>query len=188
MVDANIKQVRIRNSELPYVQFTTVYNQTTMREEIDELYYNIRYRVVSEDKNRVSQWSPIKAIIMPQVTSPFPYTQPNRISIEKAGGHVNVLWSKPQVEENPTEFENIINQVNIYDVWARWNLNNTTDPNNPGWGVWQYEATVSSNVWSGFPPNGAKSVEIAIQIPTVRKIRDYNNNRLTMFTSIKSSL
>jgi hypothetical protein len=159
-----------------------------MREEIDSLYYNIRYRIVSEDKNRVSQWSPIKEVVMPELTSPFPYTAANRISIEKTSGHVNVLWSKPQVEENPTEFENIINQVNIYDVWARWNPNNTTNPAEPNWGVWQFEATVSGNVWSGFPPPGSKSVEIAIQVPTVRKIRDYNNNKLTMFTSIRQGL
>lgn len=188
MVDANIRQVRIRNDELPYIQFTTVYNNSTMREEIDELYYKIRYRIASEDKNRVSQWSSIQKIVMPAVTSPFPYTASNRISVEKIGGHVNVLWNKPQIEENPTEFENIINQVNVYDVWVRWNLNNTTDPSDVNWGTWQLQATVSSNVWSGFPPNGSKSVEVAIQVPTARKLRDYNNNKLTLFTAIKSSL
>ena len=46
MADANIKKTRILKSALPPVDF-------------DTLKYNTRYRVISEDKNRTSHWSPI---------------------------------------------------------------------------------------------------------------------------------
>ena len=46
MADANIKKTRILKSSLPPVDF-------------DTLKYNTRYRVISEDKNRTSHWSPI---------------------------------------------------------------------------------------------------------------------------------
>jgi hypothetical protein len=46
MADANIKKTRILKSELPPVDF-------------DTLKYNTRYRIISEDKNRTSHWSPI---------------------------------------------------------------------------------------------------------------------------------
>jgi uncharacterized protein (DUF2141 family) len=46
MADANIKKTRILKSALPPVDF-------------DTLKYNARYRVISEDKNRTSHWSPI---------------------------------------------------------------------------------------------------------------------------------
>jgi len=46
MADANIKKTRILKSELPPVDFET-------------LKYNTRYRVISEDRNRTSHWSPI---------------------------------------------------------------------------------------------------------------------------------
>jgi len=46
MADANIKKTRILKSALPPVDF-------------DTLAYNARYRVISEDKNRTSHWSPI---------------------------------------------------------------------------------------------------------------------------------
>ena len=46
MADANIKKTRILKSALPPVDF-------------DTLKYNTRYRIVSEDKNRTSHWSPI---------------------------------------------------------------------------------------------------------------------------------
>ena len=46
MADANIKKTRILKSSLPPIDF-------------DTLRYNTRYRVISEDKNRTSHWSPI---------------------------------------------------------------------------------------------------------------------------------
>jgi len=46
MVDSNIKKTRILKSSLPPVDHDTEK-------------YNIRYRIISEDKNRTSHWSPI---------------------------------------------------------------------------------------------------------------------------------
>ena len=46
MPDANIKKVRIPKSSLPPI-------------DSDTLGYNIRYRIISEDKNRTSHWSPV---------------------------------------------------------------------------------------------------------------------------------
>jgi hypothetical protein len=45
MPDANIKKIRIPKSSLPPV-------------DSDTLGYNLRYRIISEDKNRTSHWSP----------------------------------------------------------------------------------------------------------------------------------
>jgi len=46
MADANIKKTRILKSALPAIDH-------------DTLKYNARYRVISEDRNRTSHWSPI---------------------------------------------------------------------------------------------------------------------------------
>lgn len=46
MPDANIKKLRIPKSSLPPVDHDTER-------------YNLRYRVISEDRNRTSHWSPI---------------------------------------------------------------------------------------------------------------------------------
>lgn len=46
MADANIKKTRILKSSLPPIDH-------------DTLKYNTRYRVISEDRNRTSHWSPI---------------------------------------------------------------------------------------------------------------------------------
>jgi uncharacterized protein (DUF2141 family) len=46
MADANIKKLRILKSSLPPIDHDTEK-------------YNIRYRIISEDRNRTSHWSPI---------------------------------------------------------------------------------------------------------------------------------
>ena len=46
MADSNIKKLRILKASLPPIDYET-------------LKYNTRYRIISEDRNRTSHWSPI---------------------------------------------------------------------------------------------------------------------------------
>ena len=46
MADSNIKKLRIPKASLPPIDY-------------DTLKYNTRYRIISEDRNRTSHWSPI---------------------------------------------------------------------------------------------------------------------------------
>lgn len=191
MVDAGIKQVKISKSEFPLVQFTTAYNQSLDREEVVGLHYDFRYRIVSEDKNRFSHWSEIIRYQMPDVTTPFPFTDTNRFSISKPTGTdvVNAVWSFPGDSESPSDYVKFFRDTTQYDVWLRWNNNNTTNLNDPDWSNWEFEATVSSNNFSILKRDGdVKRIEIAIQIPTSTKIRDYYNNKLTLFRGISGTI
>jgi hypothetical protein len=191
MVDAGIKQIRIKKSEFPLVQLTTTYNDLLSREEVAALHYDFRYRVVSEDKNRSSHWSEIIRYPMPDVTTPFPFTETNRFSISKAGNPevISAVWSFPGDSENPTDYVKFFRDTTQYDIWVRWNNNNVTDLNNVGWSAWEYSATVSSNSFSILKKDGdVKRIEIAVQIPTTVKIRDYYNNKLTLFRGLSGTI
>jgi hypothetical protein len=191
MVDVGIKQVRISKFEFPSVQITTIYNDALERDEVQGLHYDFRYRVVSEDRNRFSHWSEIVRYPMPEVTTPFPFTDTNRFSISKAGNPevITAVWSFPGDVENPTDYVKFFRDTTQYDVWLRWNNNNTTNLNDAGWTPWQYEATVFSNNFSILKKDGnVKRVEIAIQIPTTVKIRDYYNNKLTLFRGLSGTI
>jgi hypothetical protein len=189
MADSGIKKVFYKSQDLPLVQFTT--HIVSGREEILDLYYAFRYRILSEDKNRFSHWSRIKKIIMPDVTIPFPFDDINRFSISKAGNPevITAVWSFPGDSENPSDYVKFFRDTTQYDVWVRWNNNNTTDLNNVGWTDWEFEATVSSNNFSIVKKDGdVKRIEIAIQVPTVVKIRDYYNNKLTLFRGLSGTI
>lgn len=56
MVDANIKKLRILKSSIPPIDH-------------DTLNYNLRYRVISDDRNRTSHYSPVYNISGDSVTS-----------------------------------------------------------------------------------------------------------------------
>jgi len=196
VVDVGIKQVKISKSEFPFVQLTIINNQSLDRDEVEALHYDFRYRIVSEDKNRYSHWSEIIRYPMPDVTTPFPFTENTRITASKSGNPetVNAVWSFPSDTEldDLLEAEAItIEEINYikffrdttqYNVWIRWNSTNNAIETTAGWTTWQDVGLYSSNVFSILKPNpDYKTVEIAIQIPTGQRIRDYNNNKLTLF-------
>ena len=56
MADAGIKKIIIRKASLPALDH-------------NKIGYVFRYRVVSEDKNRTSQWSPINLVLDNSITS-----------------------------------------------------------------------------------------------------------------------
>ena len=188
-----IKKVRVPRFELPLLQFTTLTAGSPPRAEINELYYDFRYRIISEDRNRTSAWSPIERIVMPDVGAKinpitglpyFPYTSNQRVSISKAGNPeiITAIWTKPSASETTSEHEDIFNKTNSYDVWVRWTDTVNATELSVGWTPWAYVTTVSSNTFSiPKPAESYKTVEVAIQVSTEEKLRDYNNNKLTLF-------
>jgi hypothetical protein len=56
MADAGIKKVIIKKASLPALDH-------------DKVGYIFRYRIVSEDKNRTSQWSPINLVLDDSITA-----------------------------------------------------------------------------------------------------------------------
>ena len=185
MADAGIKKVEILNNQLPYVDYDD-----------NALFYNIRYRIISEDKNRVSHWSKFYRVEMPPTTdADLPYTSENRIHHNVIGSSpktVIITWSHPlESELNPdpakAQLERIFDAVRIFDVWIRWSTLNTPDPNVPAdWATdWTYFSTVSADTFSILLPSAYKAIGVAIQIPTVEKSRDI---RLTLFETQGNNL
>ena len=82
MADKNIKKSIIKNKDLP------PFSGKTGK-------IRLRYRIISEDRNRSSHWSKIHEIAMPIVASPYSYT----LSKQKQGNtsvHQIILqWLKP---------------------------------------------------------------------------------------------
>jgi hypothetical protein len=172
-----IKKVIIKNKTLPPVTFDD-----------NSLFYSIRYRVISEDKNRVSQWSPTYKLQAPTATSAgLPYdgaVSPERFHINVVGNTINAVWSFKPIAQNPTDLEKIFAETASFDVWTRWNPN--ASPSNVGWTAWEKVSTVSTNSFSTLKKTTGSplQVQIAVQIPTNVKVRD---DRLTLFIG-KSSV
>lgn len=116
MADRGIKKARVPENTLPDI--------------ISNLEgYLVRYRIVSEDRNRLSHWSPI-FLVQPEYTFVSGQT-----SLGKSSDHVNIIWDPVRVEKSG----NYIKTAKEYDVWLRW------DKGEPGGGDWIYGERIESN-------------------------------------------
>lgn len=168
MADAGISKVTIFKNELPAVNANTVS-------------YSIRYRIVSEDKNRFSAWSPIVDLAAP-ATSLLQYS----IAANNSAKSVTVIW-------NPNPSLGITN----YDVFVRWIGNGTDNTTNY---PWAYVATTPNNNYLfAFPasipaPGGGtenvKHIEVAVQRPTYQQTKENypTATALTLFQTPKTTV
>ena len=123
MADSSIKKVIIKKEDLQ------AFNGTTQA-------YTVRYRVISEDKNRNSHWSPYYSVAK---SSP----QQVECSVQVVENSVTMVWKQPT---------SLIRQYDIY-----FKLNN---------GSWNYVASSTSTQFSTLIDEGTTSIQVAIQLPT----------------------
>jgi hypothetical protein len=98
--------------------------------------YLVRFRIVTEDRNRFSYWSPIF-----QVQPGFDYIS-GEIDISKVSNHVNIVWDSVRIEKNG----NFVSQAKEYDIWVRWSKNNED-------GDWIYKERVEGTNTSFIIPS-----------------------------------
>jgi hypothetical protein len=96
MADEVIKKIKITQDSLPTI------NSITEK-------YDVRYRIVSEDKNRTSHWSPIINI------DPQYIYVPGNITIVSSG-ITTIAWDTVTIKIGT----NTIRQAKDYDVWVKW--------------------------------------------------------------------
>lgn len=130
--------------------------------------YTIRYRIISEDRNRVSHWSPIHTF------------DRNQTSVE-VGGEISFI-SERQISASWEE----TNANSVYEVFIKWdydafyeddNPDNDPDPNlyDSADEGWKYVRTISTPNYSALVPldpdtsQPVESVKIWIQQPTATK-------------------
>ena len=90
--------------------------------------YSIRYRIVSEDKNRTSAWSSVYS-----VDPNYTYV-PGKINISSSSGVVNVAWDSVTIKIGT----NVIRQAKDYDIFVKWSKSD-------GIGDWNYLERISTN-------------------------------------------
>lgn len=114
MADSGIKKAKVLQDNLPDI--------------VSSLEgYLVRYRVVSEDRNRTSHWSPT-FLVQPEYTFVSGAT-----SLSKAADHVNVIWDPVSIEKDNL----FIRKAREYDIWLRWDKGDNGD--------WQYGDRVEGN-------------------------------------------
>lgn len=130
MSDSGIKKAIIKKNTIP-----AFYGK-------DQTYI-LRYRIVSEDRNRTSHWSPYYYIGAPSATS-IQFS----VSVDSTNKSIMVIWTPSA------------NTINNFDVYINWN--------NSGW---KFIRNTTSTVFAINYENDVSSFKIAVQTPTFPKER-----------------
>jgi hypothetical protein len=124
---------------------------------VDDTGYNLRVRLISQDRNRSSFWTPLITIEVPAVDS-IQYV----IKKESIGTKtLNVIWDDTQNNKE-------------YDIYVKWYMS-------PGDvdATWIYKGSTFSNNYSLIDPD-AHSYQVSVQTITYPKMY---TSRYSLFTS-----
>jgi hypothetical protein len=130
MATQKLKRVVIKKADLPAYSGA---NQS----------YIVRYRIVSEDRNRSSHWSPQYRLPIPSQT-----TVDYALSVNPEARLINLVWQ-------PTGSSN-----SMFDIYIKWDNNS-----------YVYVGSVSSPTYSCLVKSGSSTVKVAVQVPTFPKER-----------------
>lgn len=97
--------------------------------------YNVRYRIASEDRNRLSHYSPIQRVVTNYELQKPPGVAQTDLEILTAGPYVNLVWDPITVLDRISGAT--IKQALEYDVFLQWGKGET----NPA-PVWFYAERV----------------------------------------------
>lgn len=125
MADINTKKIKIDNSDLPPI-------------DVASQGYTVRYRIISEDKNRTSHWSQIYTV-KPEYTF-----VPGLITHNKAGDIITVAWNSVEIKKGTTK----IKEASEYDIWLKWDRDDNGD--------WEYRSRINTTSISLLIPSTYK--------------------------------
>jgi len=80
--------------------------------------HSVRYRIVSEDRNRSSHWSPIYT-----VRPDYELATPGFLVVEKNESHILLIWNPVSLNKNG----NFVKKASEYNVWLRWHKSDEGD-------------------------------------------------------------
>jgi hypothetical protein len=138
--------------------------------------YQIRFRLISDDRNRYSAWTPIYSVD-PGVT----FTATGTAHIEKHNDYTLLVWSPVLVEKEVEGTTTMSAELPHYDLWVRWG---TTDYAGVNDGTWVYSGRIpatSVNLIKPSSPSGINHVSIEIYRPG-RPVERSSTNGFLMYS------
>lgn len=167
MADAGIKNATVFNEDLPIINAKISG-------------YAVRYRIVSEDKNRISHWSPTYYI-----NAGYSYEAGQDIEIIKNQNSVSIIWENVQVKKG----NSVIGKIRDYEVWAKWGKSSQGD--------WSYQGKSNANNFSAMIPatyfvNGVDQEEspeeLSIEIYLESSPVSRENQQLLMYYVLETTI
>jgi hypothetical protein len=102
--------------------------------------YNVRYRVITENQNNLSQWSPIFQVDPEVIFWRGTIEAPGYLSLQKLGSSfATATWDSVSIYKKVNGSLKNIGELESYDLWIRWAQNGGANPSD-----WIYKERISS--------------------------------------------
>ncbi len=102
--------------------------------------YNVRYRIVTDNQNNLSAYSPIFEVNPEFVFQGGTIESPGTIALNKIGStYVSITWDSASVYKEVDGVLTNIFQLGSYDVWIKWAGNSGANPSD-----WIYRERIFS--------------------------------------------
>ena len=110
--------------------------------------YNVRYRIITENQNNLSTWSPIFEVDPEFLFQGGTIEVPGRIFLDKFGSseseYVAVTWDSASIYKGITGSLKYLSKLNSYDIWVMWAMNGGANPSD--WIYKERASTTSVNI------------------------------------------
>ena len=169
MASPNIKKNIILKKDLPSV----IGNN-------ESLTYEIKYRVISEDRNRSSHWSPIITLVTTTTNgetgfdplNPDNTSIPYAIQVDKSAHNISMSWTMPSLfilnpNEEQKQLQSMQAEIKTFDIYVQWQLEI-----DDSWTDWIWFGTVNSNNFSMTYPHPSDASHIKIRVQKVTQIKE----------------
>jgi hypothetical protein len=134
--------------------------------------YYLRYRVISEDRNKTSHWSPVYLL-----TPPYKFRRPTGVPLDgikyfetNTGGNNKVAtlaWDTVDVYNNDV----FIRKAIAYDIWIKW-----------GSGSWNYEGRQTApSLTIAVPSPNPGTLSMEVYARSIDISRDANHQQLLLY-------
>jgi hypothetical protein len=113
--------------------------------------YLIRYRIISEDRNRTSHWSPIYTVD----ALPFIEDVSGDLQISNGSLAVNIIWGESDLAAS-------------YDIFVSLGIYNVGTAT-IAWGSYVYQGSSASTSYSFLRPEAVTDIRVKVQLSGIEK-------------------
>jgi hypothetical protein len=143
--------------------------------------YKIRFRIVSEDRNRFSAWSPIFSVNQNVTFVAGTTFIPGALKLSKGNGYVSAVWDSVSIYKTVNSQERKISSLPYYDVWIQLLGNGGANPSD-----WIYKGRLAStsldiNYDSTYPYTGGTGTTRQMKVEIYRPGRPVVQNSSSSF-------
>jgi len=116
--------------------------------------YEVRFRIVSDDRNRVSAWSPIYSVNPEVVFIAGTQEIPGQIHLQKSGDTVMATWDSVTIYKDIDGSLSSVAELPYYDLWIKWAGNGGATPSNWTFKESVFSTSININIPNTYPdPN-----------------------------------